>query len=243
MEDRWSETNSRTFLDRGRVFTPDRDGIARVIGDLIPAAPADAFVAVDIGCGQGWLSAAVLGRFPAARVLALDGSPAMLAAARELLAPFGGRADFRQFDLFDPAWPDRIGGPVRCLLSSLALHHLDGPAKRALYARLLPVLEPGGALLMADLIEPTSEPQRRHYARAWDEIVREQSLAFTGDLRAYEAFLAERWNLFDHPDPDVDKPSTLPDHLRWLAEAGYVGVDAFWLRAGHAIFGGYCAPA
>ena len=61
----------------------------------------------------------------------------------------------------------------------------------------------------------------------------------TGDLRAYDEFLAERWNLFDHPDPDIDKPSPLPDHLRWLTEAGYVGVDAFWLRAGHAVFGGY----
>ena len=70
MEDRWSETNSQTFLDRGRVFTPDRDGVARVIGDLIPADPADAFVAVDVCCGQGWLSAAVLARFPSARVVA-----------------------------------------------------------------------------------------------------------------------------------------------------------------------------
>lgn len=109
----------------------------------------------------------------------------------------------------------------------------------ALYAELLKRLEPGGALLMADLIEPTSEAQRRYLARAWDAAVRKQSLGLTGDSRAYEQFRAEQWNLFEYPDPEVDKPSTLPDHMRWLTEAGYAGVDVFWLQAGHAVFGRY----
>jgi tRNA (cmo5U34)-methyltransferase len=92
---------------------------------------------------------------------------------------------------------------------------------------------------MADVIEPTSTWQRRYLAAAWDAVVREQSLALTGDLRGYEAFLADHWNLFEYPDPEMDKPSSVPEHLRWLAEAGYTGVDVFWSQAGHAIFGGY----
>ena len=241
----WQETDSKLFIERGRIFTPDRDRIGRTLVDLIPAvppaadAPAEAFTAVEIGCGQGWLGAAVLARFPAARVVALDGSPAMLAAAAELLAPYRGRFELRRFDLHDPAWPDQIHGPVRCYLSSLVLHHLDGPGKQSLYRRLFERLEPGGALLMADLAEPTSEWQRRHFAREWDLATREQSLALTGNLDAYETFRAEQWNLWEHPDPDFDQPSPLPDHLRWLTEAGFVGTDVFWSRAGHAVFGGY----
>src|SRR5687768_2634781 len=96
----WQEADSQRFLDRGRLYTPRRDAIGRTIVDLIPAEPADAVTVVDIGAGQGWLSAIVLEHFPAARVLVLDGSPAMRAAAQDLLAPFGDRAEVRACDLF-----------------------------------------------------------------------------------------------------------------------------------------------
>lgn len=38
---------------------------------------------------------------------------------------------------------------------------------------------------------------------------------------------------------DIDFPSTLPEQLGWLVDAGFVGVDVFWARAGHALFGGF----
>jgi tRNA (cmo5U34)-methyltransferase len=37
----------------------------------------------------------------------------------------------------------------------------------------------------------------------------------------------------------IDRPSTLVDQLNWLQTAGSTQVDVFWLRAGHAIFGGW----
>lgn len=40
-------------------------------------------------------------------------------------------------------------------------------------------------------------------------------------------------------DPDFDKPSRLVNQLNWLAAAGFTAVDVYWLRAGHAVFGGY----
>jgi hypothetical protein len=30
----------------------------------------------------------------------------------------------------------------------------------------------------------------------------------------------------------------LLDQLKWLEGAGFVDVDVYWMRAGHAIFGG-----
>jgi tRNA (cmo5U34)-methyltransferase len=59
-----------------------------------------------------------------------------------------------------------------------------------------------------------------------------------GDGRAHELFVGERWNIYEYPDP-MDKPSTLPEQLGWLEEAGFEGVDVFWARAGHALLGGY----
>ncbi|HEX5502285.1 MAG TPA: hypothetical protein VFW96_06655, partial [Thermomicrobiales bacterium] len=67
-----------------------------------------------------------------------------------------------------------------------------------------------------------------------------QSLAFTGNLDAHRQFVAEHWNWYRHPDP-ADMPSTVPEHLAWLDEAGFVGADVFWARAGHAVYGAYKA--
>jgi SAM-dependent methyltransferase len=234
----WQESDSATFLDFGRIFTPARHEIERVFLDLVPARKDESFLFVDIGTGQGWLSERILRHFEAARGIGLDGSHAMLEQAGALLAPFSERVELRHFRLEDPAWPIGLGDDVRCFVSSLVIHHLDDHQKRELYARLYQRLEPGGALLIADVVAPTSEWERRHIARAWDDEVKRQSLDLAGDLRAYEFFVQNHWNIYDYPDP-MDKPSRLPDQLRWMEEAGFTGVDVFWAKAGHAVFGGY----
>ncbi|MDQ2784536.1 MAG: class I SAM-dependent methyltransferase [Chloroflexota bacterium] len=235
----WQESNSRLFIDAGRIYTPDRETIRRTFLDLIPADRDDAFCGVEIGHGQGWLMDAILHRFPKARMIGVEGSDAMRDAATAALASHMGRFDLRPFRLEDDAWLDALAEPVRCFVSCLVVHHLDGPGKRALFARLHRHLEPGGALLIADIVEPTSAWERQMMARAYDDAVRRQSLAFTGSLAVFDQFEADHWNIFDYPDPDFDKPSTVPEQLGWLIEAGFTGVDVFWATAGHALFGGY----
>ena len=235
----WQESNSATFVDNGRIYTPDRDTIARTFVDCIPAHRDDAFCGVEIGHGQGWLMDAILGQYPHARMIGVDGSDAMRDAATALLASHAGRFDLRPFRLEDDAWLDAIAEPVRCFVSCLVIHHLDGPGKRALFARLYRHLEPGGALLIADIVEPTNAWGRRMMSRGYNDAVRRQSLAFTGTLAVFEQFQADHWNIFDYPEPDLDKPSTVPEQLDWLTDAGFTGVDVFWATAGHALFGGY----
>jgi tRNA (cmo5U34)-methyltransferase len=235
----WQESDSAFFIDRGRIFTPDRDTIARTIVDLIPADRDEAFCGVEIGHGQGWLMDTLLGHYPHARMIGVDGSDAMRAAASAALAPYARRFDLRPFRLDDEAWLDAIAAPVRCFVSCLVMHHLDGPGKRALFARLYRHLEPGGALLIADIVAPTSAWGQRMMARAYDETVRRQSLACTGTTAIFDQFEADHWNIFTYPDPEFDKPSTVPEQLGWLTDAGFTGVDLFWATAGHALFGGY----
>ena len=237
---RWQESDSARFIDLGRVYTPRRDELRDAFLDLVPAAIDEAFAGVDVGMGQGWLTEAILSRFPRAWMIGLDGSPAMRRAAADLLAPFGDRVELRPFRLEERAWVDALPDRLRCVVSSLVIHHLDGPAKAALFQALFSKLAPGGALLIADLVQPASAWGRRHMARAWNEEVERQSLTLLGDRSGYEQFIADRWNFYEDAEPDeVDKPSTLVEQLHWLAGAGYSGVDAFWVRAGHALFGGY----
>ncbi len=234
----WQEADSVTFIDVGRVMIPRRDEIERTIVALVPAADDELFTFVDVAAGAGWLSGAILERYPRSRALLLDGSATMLEQARRNLASFDDRLELRQFRLEDEGWIAALPTPVRCVASSLAIHHLDDAGKRDLYRNLLPALEPGGALLIADLIQPASDVSRRLAARAWDAEVRRQSLELTGALDAWELFDGDDWNIFDHPDA-MDMPSAIVDHLAWLREAGYDGADVFWAYAGHAVYGAF----
>src|SRR5215217_509140 len=237
----WQESDSAHFIDMGRIYTPRRDELRDAFLDLIPAETDEPFVGVEIGTGQGWLTAAILKRFPAARMIGLDGSETMLRATDATLAPYSGRFELRPFRLEAPGWVEPLPDGLRCIVSSLVIHHLRGPEKAALFRALYEKLEAGGALLFADVMEPTSEWGRRHMANAWNAEVEYQSVEYGGDRRAYDQFVADRWNLYEFPvdEDDIDHPSTLPEQLGWLTEAGFTGVDAFWIRAGHALFGGY----
>ncbi len=232
----WDEHDSHDFIDLGRFFVPDREEQVAAVLDMIPD-PGDGLL-VDLCCGEGLLSRALLERFPRARVLAMDLSPAMLEHARAALANYGERFTARQFDLADRSWRS-FPEPVRAFVSSLAVHHLDGAGKRELFLDLAAALAPGGAVVIADLVKPATPASHQLAARAWDDAVRRRSLELAGHLGPYEKFRDERWNLYADPEPDpIDQPSRLLDQLRWLEAAGLTGVDVYWLKAGHAVFGG-----
>lgn len=238
----WSEADSRHFIDVGRIHIPRRDEIGEVILDLLPVEADEPFTTVEIGVGGGWLSEALLERFPRARVIGVDGSPAMLAETERRLAPFEGRFDLRPFRLEDFSWLDDLPERVRCFVSSLVIHHLDEEEKRRLYRALHDRLEPGGAVLIADLVAPRSERERQYMGEGWDAEVERQSREQTGTLDVYREFVADQSNWFWYPDP-FDRPSSVPEHLAWLTEAGFEGADVFWARAGHVVYGGYAPPA
>lgn len=234
----WQESDSATFIQVGRVMTPRRDEIQETIVSLIPASAAHPFTVVDIAGGSGWLSAAVLERHPHSRVVMLDGSETMRDEASQSLRGYGDRFRAEPFRLEDDAWMQRIGAPVRCFVSTLAIHHLDDQGKRNLFIALFDRLQPGGAVLIADLVRPASTGARHLAARQWSDAVRTQSVALTGDTATADFFEREHWNIFDFPDA-MDTPSSLADQLRWLHDAGYVGADVFWSYAGHAVYGAF----
>jgi SAM-dependent methyltransferase len=236
----WSEENSRSFLDSGRYYVPDREEQIDIVCSMVPALE-EPFRVLELACGPGLLAKALLQRYPSCSVLGLDGSGLMLQTARGLLAPFGERFAAQEFDLSAGGWRDRM--PVyQAVVSSLAVHHLDDGEKAALFRDVYQMLRPGGAFVVADIIRPACPRSNAIAAEAYDDVVRRQAQQYDGDLRVFEQFQRDQWNLFRYPDDSIDKPSTLFDQLRWLVEAGFRDVDAVWMRAGHAIFSGEKSP-
>ena len=235
--DGWSEDDSENFIDYGRYYVPEREQQIETICRLIPDAPPPSHV-VELCCGEGLLSQALLERLPNATVHAYDGSPKMLVHAATRLSGFGARFDTTPFDLAAGDWR-AFPWPLTGVVSSLAIHHLDGPGKATLFADVARALAPGGVFVVADLVEPTSDAGRDVAAKAWDDAVRRRALELDGDLAAFDAFQAADWNYYSAAEPDpVDMPSPLKSQLDWMEAAGLRDVDVHYLKAGHAIFSG-----
>lgn len=91
----------------------------------------------DAGCGSGRVTAELAERLPRGRVVAVDGSEAMVAKARERL---GERASYLVSDLSELRLPE----PVDVVFSTATFHWI--PDHDVLFARLRETLVPGGRL-------------------------------------------------------------------------------------------------
>ena len=196
---------------------------------------------MELGAGDGALASTVMSSFLNCNYLALDGSGLMRERLEALPESRAGRLRIEDFDLADSEWLTRIPTPLRCVLASLIVHHLDGvEAKKRLFSSVASRLETGGAFIIVDLVEPASSQARDTYVQQWDEGVRTRIKQSGEGPEAYDIFREHRWNFYEDPNPDpYDQPSPLHDQLYWLRDAGFSGVDCFWMYAGHAIFGGY----
>ena len=236
----WSEDDSARFLTLDDVAVPMREQQIATLGALIPARADETFTAVELGAGGGLLARAVLDAYPNCHYHALDGSETMRAALREKLAPYGDRVTVGAFELAESAWREALPSPLRCVLSSLVVHHLTHEGKRQMFADVAGRLEPGGALLLADLVAPATDRVRLLFADQWNTAAQVQSQVLAGDLSLYQQFQDAEWNYYELTEADpIDHPSPLADQLQWLRAAGFSVADCFWMLAGHAIYGGY----
>jgi trans-aconitate 2-methyltransferase len=128
--------DARTY---DRVADPMTRWGARVL-DRLPLSGDERVL--DAGCGSGRVTELLAARLPRGRVVALDGSPSMISAARERLAPFGDRIEYVVADLGEPL---PLDGPVDAIVSTATFHWVAD--HDALFTNLARVLEPGGRLV------------------------------------------------------------------------------------------------
>ena len=79
----WEEENSQDFIDYGKYFVPDREIQINCICEVIPRPSKPAYI-LDLCCGAGLLTRALLDKFPECHVYGLDGSPTMIAHAEDV---------------------------------------------------------------------------------------------------------------------------------------------------------------
>lgn len=103
---------------------------------------------LELGIGGGETAARLLAAHPTAHLVGIDSSPEMLRGAAARLP--ADRVAFREQDLADPLPP----GPFDLVASALAIHHLEGDRKAALFERVAGVLMEGGTFVFGDVVVP-----------------------------------------------------------------------------------------
>jgi tRNA (cmo5U34)-methyltransferase len=229
----WTDDDTDAFAKYGDALVPRRAEQIAAVCDLLSDLPVP--YVLDLCCGEGRLSEEYLRRSPEGRVRLMDGSAEMLSRAGHRLSRFAGRHAQVQADIADRDW--RAGESYGGVMTSLAVHHLDGPGKQELYRDIHGMLRPGGAFVMADLVEPAGPAARKLAGDQWDQSVQQASQDLFGGDEALTAFRGWDWNYYRLPGPDpFDLPSSAAEHLDWLRAAGFTEVDVAWMYAGHAIF-------
>jgi len=112
------------------------EALGQAVLDRLPLAGDE--TVLDAGCGSGRITEALMQRLPHGRVIAVDMSESMVAAARERLGP---DADIRRADLLEL----ELDEPVDAILSTATFHWIADHER--LFARLHGALRSGGRLV------------------------------------------------------------------------------------------------
>ena len=189
---------------------------------------------LELGVGTGKLASRILRHYPKTRLNCLDGSPAMLAKARQHLAPYSTRVKFIRRDFGSRDWNKGIP-EVDAVISTIAIHHLTDAGKKRLYRELLTQLKPGGLFINGDPVWSNDVDLKNRDDFMWASYIQHRYKSLHGQLKPVPELLD--W-INTTRNAEGDKPASIEDQLRWLRDAGYVHVDCYWKNFGFAIFGG-----
>jgi SAM-dependent methyltransferase len=189
-----SADHAHQYLERADSISHRTEGEAA----LLEFIPSNVRRILDLGTGDGRLLALVRGQHPETEAVALDFSPAMLEAARQRFAA-DPHVSVIAHNLDDtlPAL-----GRFDAVISCFAIHHVVHERKRALYAEIHGLLNPGGVFCnLEHVASPTP--------------------------RLHEEFLQRIGFTVETEDPS-NKLLDVETQLQWLCEIGFVEVDCHW---------------
>ncbi len=223
---------AHSFLEDRSTLLPLLDAQEDLIRELLSRHPIPAGPFLDLGAGDGAMSALALSVHPSARPVLVDISEPMLARAeRRLGEPAVGRWQAVHADLSAPSWQEALpaGPPYAAALSSFAIHHLPSARKAALFSELYDILAPGAIFINMDVV--TVLPL---LTGIFDERITANAIAAErrrGGPRSDEEVAAEI--LSDSPD---DRPDSADLQLEWLRSAGFEDVELHFKWAEGAVY-------
>ena len=191
---------------------------------------------LDLGCGDGVLSSAILDENPGARGCLVDFSEGALAAARQRLHGHADRVEFILADYAQPGWMSEIvrAQPFDAVVSGFAAQHSPNDRKRALFGEVFQLLKPEGIFINIEHVASAT----RWTESIWDDYMIDA--IFGQELRASadrsRAEIAREY--YARAAQEAGALAPLEVQCDWLREIGFENVDCYLKVLELAVFGG-----
>jgi tRNA (cmo5U34)-methyltransferase len=202
------DAHAKEYEATRRRLVPSFDLLYGTAVEALELAGCELRRVLDLGAGTGLFARAIAAAHPDVELVLLDGSAAMLEQARGSL---GERASYVLGD-FSGELP---AGPWDAVVSAMAIHHLEHPAKRGLFERIHAALGPGGVFVNVEQVSGPTAALDAAYMRWHERRVRELGASQS----EWESAL-ERMR--------VDRNASVEQQLQWLTAAGFADVDCLF---------------
>ena len=168
---------------------------------------------MDLGCGNGNVTALCRSVYPNAHIHLLDASAEMLSLCKTRMGEENLSFEQNTFQKYDPA-PNSYD----LVLAGMSVHHLDGAEKSYVFQKIAHSLRQGGVFACADLMINKSDEAHPAFLETWKEFIYSNGRT------------SEDWDwLMDHYEK-YDRPSSFEDMKLWLEKAGFSKIERTWAQ-------------
>jgi ubiquinone/menaquinone biosynthesis C-methylase UbiE len=173
---------------------------------------------LDLGCGNGNVTAQLLQSFPNAQYELLDASNQMINLCRNRFKEYS--INYHTTFFYDFHFSENSYDMV---VAGFSLHHCSAIEKKALFKKIYTSLKPGGVFGYSDLMIDKTKAEHKVLLKKWKSFV----------LKNYAN--SEKWEwLMDHY-AQFDMPDSLEKQMEWLQQAGFKEIepiiyDAYWVH-------------
>ncbi|HEX7860529.1 MAG TPA: protein kinase [Verrucomicrobiae bacterium] len=220
----WVESRyTRDYLEMADRVIPDRPYLLHLLRSFFKTfiSPRSRIDVCDLGCGDGILAQQIIAVDSTANLTLIDGSPEMLAAARNRLGLGSERAVFNQATFKELVAGEIDFGPFDFVVSGFAIHHAGDAEKWALFHRIFSALKPGGWFMNIDGNLPDANAYADWYFDFWrDWIIEKENRLKHEDSFSHIPALARQ-------DPD-NRFAPLSQQIKALKGAGFEAVECHY---------------
>ena len=173
---------------------------------------------LDLGCGNGNVTAQLLPSFPKSEYTLVDASNEMLNICKSRFKDFNINCEtsyFKDFEFSENKYDFIVAG--------FSLHHCNSEEKKELFRKIYTALKPNGVFSCSDLMIDKKSTEHITLLEYWKQFV----------LNNYPTtdkweWLMEHYNVFDKPD-------ALSDQKNWLKKVGFSELnsiinDNYWIH-------------
>jgi len=198
-----------------RIWVPWYDELTQITTNNL-TCNIDSPRILDLGCGTGNLSLAILDRYPQAEIHIVDISSQMVDLCKHKLASKSDRIYCYTKNFLELSYDTSF---FDCIVSQITIHHLDTQSKKQLFSCVYNWLKPGGLFSYSDI-----------FCGATPDI--NEKLIFHWKNCSFELGASqEQWELFMEHDRQYDKPISLITAFDWLRQANFNCFDVTWRQS------------